>query len=107
MTYLYRATTNVCLNALRARAVREPGDAVETDEPSATTHDAVEARELVRQLLGRIDDRGLQIAALCYVDGLGQEEIGEVLGLSRKTIGRELVAIRALAEGLAHEGARP
>ncbi len=104
MTYLYRATTNVCLNALRARALREPAQAPEPPEaaePHATPEATVEARDLVRRLLGSLDDRGLQIATLTYLDGLGQDEIGEVLGLSRKTVGRELTAIRAAAEALA------
>ena len=108
MTYFYRVTTNVCLNLLRARGVREPGAAPPgalAEEPSQSIDEVAEAREILRRLAGTLDGRALQIASLHYLDGLTQEEIGQVLDLSRKTIGRELDAIRGAAEqarGVAH-----
>ncbi len=104
MTYFYRVTTNVCLNLLRSRRVREP-TAPAGEEPSGSIDDAAEARQILRRLADILDGRALQVASLHYLDGLTQEEIGDVLDLSRKTIGRELDSIRAAAEravGVAH-----
>ncbi len=98
MTFVYRITTNLCLNLLRARRVRArpeaPGEV-------ALQPAQAEARELLLHLLDRLDERALQIATLHFFDGLTQEEIAEVVGLSRKTVGLELQKIRALATSLA------
>src|SRR6185437_11222558 len=97
MTFVYRVATNLCLNHLRAQRVRTRADA--PPEPALEPAQA-DARELLVHLLDRLDERALQIATLHFFDGLTQEEIAEVVGLSRKTIGLELQKIRALAVAL-------
>jgi RNA polymerase sigma-70 factor (ECF subfamily) len=99
MTYVYRVTTNLCLNRLRAQRVRvhAPAD----PEPEAAHLGSSDARDLLRALLDQLDERALQIATLHFFDGLTQEEIGDVVGLSRKTVGKELEAVRQLASQLA------
>jgi RNA polymerase sigma-70 factor (ECF subfamily) len=101
MTYLYRATTNVCLNLLRARCLREPTNASEPSalEPSAEPGE-VEARDFIRALATQLSERACQVAILYYLDRLTQDELADVLGLSRKTIQRELDRIRACADAL-------
>ena len=99
MTYLWRVTTNACLNQLRARGVRETKQA-ELANPSAEPL-VPEARELLHKLLHQLDHELSQVVALHFIDGLTQEEIGEVVGLSRKTVGRRLAAVRERAEALA------
>jgi RNA polymerase sigma-70 factor, ECF subfamily len=48
------------------------------------------ARELSAQLLRRFDEETRTIAVLSLVDGLGRDEVAEVMGLSRKTVGKKL-----------------
>ena len=93
MTWVYRITTNVALNAVRARGVRERDDASDPAfaEDLART---VEARQLLQWLSTSLDERELAVVAMTVLDGLTQEEIADILGLSRKTINRELDAIR-------------
>lgn len=102
MTYIYRVATNVCLNHLRGRALRERPEplphAWDMLEPGA-----VEARDFIRALVGRLDERSLVIATLYYLDGLKQEEVAEVVGISRKWVGRELARIRKVAVQLEAE----
>jgi RNA polymerase sigma-70 factor (ECF subfamily) len=50
--------------------------------------------------MGELSERSREVAVLHFLDELTQEEIGEVLGLSRKTIQRELEHIRARASAL-------
>ncbi len=100
MTYVYRVATNLCLNHLRSRALREPL-AMPDGEPSFEPGH-VEAANFIRALASRLSERELAIATLLFFDGLSQEEIADTLGLSRKTIGRELDEIRRRAEELRH-----
>jgi RNA polymerase sigma-70 factor (ECF subfamily) len=93
MTWVYRITTNTCLNLLRTRRLREPLLTVVPDEP-ATGTDPVEARQHLQRWLAHLDERELSIASLLYLDGLTQQEVADTLGLSRKTIVREVDALR-------------
>ena len=99
MTWVYRVTTNVALNQIRSRKLREPLLTVVPDEP-ATGVDQVESRQLLSKWLGHLDDREIEVATLLFVDGLTQQEVADMLGLSRKTIVREVEALRHKLETL-------
>jgi RNA polymerase sigma-70 factor, ECF subfamily len=93
MTWVYRVTTNASLNLLRSRRLREPALAAVAEE-AHTGVDHVEARQLLAKWLACLDERELHIASLLYFDGLTQQEVADVLELSRKTIVREVDALR-------------
>lgn len=99
MTWVYRITTNTCLNMLRSRRLREPVLTVVPSEPS-TDLDLVEVRQHLKVWLEHLDDRELSVATLLYVDGLTQQEVADVLELSRKTIHREVDDLRRKLEAL-------
>ncbi len=99
MTWVYRVTTNLALNHLRSRKLREPLLTVVPNEPS-TEIDQVEARQLLDRWLGKLDEREIEVATLLYIDGLTQQEVADVLGLSRKTIVREVEELRQKLESL-------
>jgi RNA polymerase sigma-70 factor (ECF subfamily) len=98
MTWLWRITTNVALNHLRGRALREPDGKEMPEEHS--NDDGLEARNLIAVWMKQLDEREATVATLLYVDGLTQEEVADVLGLSRKTIGREVEQLRQKAAAL-------
>ena len=93
MTWVYRITTNVGLNLLRSRGVREPEGATGV-EPAIELSGSVEARQMLSKLADTLSERELAVVAMTVIDGLTQEEIADTLGLSRKTINREIDAIR-------------
>lgn len=97
MTYIYRVTTNVCLNMLRSRALRDVAVEEGGGDVGVDALAPAECRDFLVKLARHLDERGLTVAALYYVDGLSQEEIAQVLGLSRKTIVREVQRISGLA----------
>ncbi|MDP2270940.1 MAG: sigma-70 family RNA polymerase sigma factor [Archangium sp.] len=99
MTWVYRVTTNVALNQIRSRKLREPLLTVVPIEPS-TSVDDVEARQLLTRWLAHLDDREIEVASLLFIDGLTQQEVADVLGLSRKTIVREVEELRQKLEAL-------
>ncbi|MFY1826983.1 sigma factor-like helix-turn-helix DNA-binding protein, partial [Myxococcus fulvus] len=81
--------------ALRDVAPAEAGREGTVDPLAAT-----ECRDFLMKLARELDERALTVATLHYLDGMSQEEIAQVLGLSRKTIVRDVQRISALARSL-------
>ena len=104
MTWVYRITTNVCLNVIRGRSLREPMLSVVAAEEPSVGLESTEARDLLRRWVAHLDERELTVATLLYIDGLSQDEVADVLGMSRKTIGREVAELRKKAEALGAGG---
>jgi len=91
LPWLYRVSSNHCLNLRRAGRHRGDGqpegdlDALES-APGASHPD----RALARQVLARFDEVTRLVAVGVLVDGMEHEEVGEVLGLSRRSVARKL-----------------
>jgi RNA polymerase sigma-70 factor (ECF subfamily) len=92
LTWIYRVTTNYCLNRLRARrtAARALRSFAEQapDGRGATSEMAkqLERRDLLRYLLGRFDRRKVQILVHLHYDGMTQAEIAGVIGVSERAV---------------------
>jgi RNA polymerase sigma-70 factor (ECF subfamily) len=95
--WIYRIATNLCLNELRRRRRRSfrPGTAAPAE---ADPEGALLERDLVRRLVEALPTRARSAAWLHHVDGFEQEEVGRILGVSRRTVTNWLA--------LAAEGAR-
>ncbi len=99
--WMYRVVDWCCFDALRRRKVRqaEPiGD--HEDTGLAAPGVDVEARNAVARVLHELSESEYEVAVLAYVDGLPQSEIARLLGLSRPTIWKRLVAVRERAAKL-------
>ena len=109
MTYIYRISTNICLNQLRARTHREADSSEKTEQAEGVWHQDSElntvaslaARNFVQVLARSLSERELTIATLHFLDGMSQEEIVDVVQWSRKTVGKVLQVVRAKADALA------
>jgi RNA polymerase sigma-70 factor (ECF subfamily) len=94
-TWLYRITTNYCLNCLRDEVRRSELWSLHGAEREPAGEPSAAARIQIAQILGRVRPELQEIALYSIVDELSHEEIAELLGVSRRTIGNRLEEFRA------------
>ncbi len=94
-TWIYRITTNLCLNRLRGnqrRLLRDESDQV-ADWSSIAQYDPYqkyEAKTVLVDLMHELDELDQSIFVFRFLDGLSQEEIAVVTSKSRRTVGKRL-----------------
>lgn len=107
-TWLYRITTNLCLNRIRDSRRRRDRLAEAADDGNGQMVPAPaptpEARSTMRAVLARVEEELAQVAVLYYVDDMDQAEIAVVLGVSRRTIGYRLDRFREEAQRILEGG---
>jgi len=103
-TWIYRITTNHCLNRLRGdrrrQARDERGEAWAGLTP-ASPYQHYALKQGLEDLLSRLDSLGREILVYRYLDGMTQVEIAAATGRSRRTVGKRLSKIDTL---LARDG---
>lgn len=109
LPYLYRAVTTRCLNFLRDAGNRRR--LLERQTPAlrgpARTRcdDRVISLDVLDKLMDRLDQTHMDVVVCLFIDDMPQEQAADVLGVSRKTIGKRLGAIRDIVRELAESGA--
>jgi RNA polymerase sigma-70 factor, ECF subfamily len=104
LPFLYRCITNRCLNLLRDEQNRQRLLAMQ--EPALRgpvrirCDDRAISLDLLLKLVARLDETSQKILVYRFLDELGLEEIAALVGLSRKSVGKRLVAIQRLVATL-------
>lgn len=107
VAWIYRVTTNTCLNLLRTRKRKDVGNWSDPDlQPSGGQNGAqsredslVTARDLQR-VLGQLPEKLHAYFVYLYIDGMTQEEIAVVTGQARITVARGLKKLSEILRGL-------
>ncbi|MFZ5441419.1 MAG: RNA polymerase sigma factor [Myxococcota bacterium] len=88
LVWINRISRNYCLNLIRDRARRaEPMAPSDLPEGEAESCEPVLMnRQAARCLVTRAPRKLQAVAALCYLDGLEEEQIARTLGISRRTV---------------------
>lgn len=102
LRYLYRVSTNVCLNQIRELKVHTRAAVTLRERPSSSG--SMEGRHVDREFVAAVLDRcgesGATVAVMHYVDGMSQVEIAEVLGITRRTVFNRLRKLARVARDL-------
>jgi RNA polymerase sigma-70 factor (ECF subfamily) len=102
LRYLYRVSTNVCLNLLREHNVhtRAAPALIANTAHVNSAESGLADREFVNAVLDRCGEGGAQVAIMHYLDGMSQVEIAEVLGITRRTVFNRLRKLARIAGDL-------
>ncbi len=109
--WLYRVATNACLNHLRSRRHRDPGDPAVLDRVAAPIDEFERAQTvgLVEESLAELNDRYRTALVLKDLQGLPSDEIAAVMDVSRANadvlVHRARASFRRAFAGLAGDGA--
>lgn len=103
-SWIYRTSTRLAIDRLRERfRKRGPDEGVAVLEKlpmPARSDDVVSARRQLQQLARAMRADDLEIAVLSRVDRLTHSEIGEVLGISDRTVRRRLQELERRLQAL-------
>jgi len=99
--WLYRTSTRIAIDRLRARKRHAPDPAaVDTLLVADASESYTAARELWSSVADRIPPLELEAAVLTRVDGLTQQEVAEVLGMNARSVRRLLTRFEACVDAL-------
>ena len=110
LPYLYRAVTHRCLTLLRdqknrARLLAREEPALRGVVRTRCDEEAI-GLDLIAKVLAELDTRAAELLVYRYFDDLSQDEIAELVGVSRKTVGKVLQTVRDVVSRVRAEGDR-
>jgi RNA polymerase sigma-70 factor (ECF subfamily) len=98
--YLYRVSTNVCLNMLSKQKMQMRRAAALAMNTTYVRWNEFADREFVLAVLARCGEGGAKVAIMHYIEGMSQVEIAEVLGITRRTVFNRLRKMAGIARDL-------
>jgi len=108
LPYLYRAVTNRCINFMKYRENRrkllQKQDVVLRGPVRIRCDELALGLDMLTKLVDRLDKKSVEILIYHFFDDMTQEEISDLMKLSRKSVGKRLSRIRERVKELALNG---
>jgi RNA polymerase sigma-70 factor (ECF subfamily) len=107
LPWLFRIATNVCLKIIRTRRRKGALPSNGLEGKRARGPDEVSRlhfRQILERLHDALDERDRQILVLHFLDGMKQDEIANVLGISRRSVVKRISGLRQKAGKLLEDG---
>lgn len=101
LRWLRRVATNYCLNELRNRSVRARALEFAEDFGSLYQEETLSAQHDAKRFLAALPDGLSRIAWLTYACGYHQDEMADVLGISRRTVVNRIRELKSRARDIA------
>ncbi len=109
LSWLYQIATFVCLHILRTRQRRgaEPLDNISETCLSTTNRSErdLHVQQLLERIVTQMDKRDQQIVVAHFIDGVPQDEVAEMLGISRRAVAKRIAGFRKRAAHMMKEEA--
>ena len=105
-TWLYRITTNACVDELRRRAARREIAGPEAHERASGAAPSPGQRLDIERALGRVPREARILLTLCYVDGLSYRELARIRGISINTVKSQIARGKAILRDALQGGRR-
>ena len=99
LPWLYRIGTNSCLKMLRTKKRKGalPMENVETttgDTSFADPADRISVRTQLESLQQKLDERNMEIVVSHFILGMNQQEVAQMLGISRRAVVKRLTRLK-------------
>jgi RNA polymerase sigma-70 factor, ECF subfamily len=98
LPWLYRIASNLCLNAIRDGRARPQLFEEPPDRAGGCLEEWLANRNLVARLIARVSPKVQVTAWMFYIDAMGQGEIAEVLGISRRSVAKRLAQFKSRSQ---------
>ncbi len=101
--FLFAIATHLAITRLRARLARgadweaEVSRTIDRTATSTNLADRIEAKHLLSRVLRDEDPVTIEMVQYHYVEGLSQDEVAKLVGLSRVTVNQRLMGLRERA----------
>jgi len=108
-TWLYRILTNICVDEIRRRRVRQSLCAAGSEQASSGgrgTPDSTGTRLDVQRALRKVPTEARLLLVLHYVDGMSNGELAQVRGISINTVKSQLARGKGILKLALQEGRR-
>lgn len=92
--YFRRAATNASIDVIRRRGTKAEAP-IDEGSPQAVHESSPLLKERLRRALATLPGRDAELFVLCYLEGFTYDELADVFGMERGTVGSRLHRLRA------------